>query len=384
MADYDDRGSHVRHDRPTRPYPDDNSMAVDGYGRYENDTRQPRQPRPDAHGAPNAAGDLPPPPIGDGAIRPAMKREGSRSRVPPDMRPEFPDEASYLGRNARDLEAKNQPHNRRFRDKRDGYESEEGEIHRKMRDPRRGPESDMDYDRRPKNPSRRSRDPDSYGQDPYNDEASRSRRQPRDRRDQRDYDDQRDQRSPREQRDPRDSRDPRDHRDSRDPRSDRDRYERDPYDDPPRRRRRDDYDEEKPRRRRPEVEYGSDPVPMRRNNSERRPQPSRRRRDDYYSDEESDYDDRRSHRPRRSSAPPRRKGRYDDDDDSEYDDRRDGRSRRDGDRDKNKPPKEIKIGNYDVGPLVEKGQKHYAVLAPVLTPIVLNMARKYLGGAGKK
>jgi hypothetical protein len=33
---------------------------------------------------------------------------------------------------------------------------------------------------------------------------------------------------------------------------------------------------------------------------------------------------------------------------------------------------------------VEKGQKHYAVLAPVLTPIVLNMARKYLGGAGKK
>ncbi|KAF1823470.1 uncharacterized protein K489DRAFT_369826 [Dissoconium aciculare CBS 342.82] len=395
MADYaDDRGSHVRHDRPSRPYPDDNPMAVDGYGKYEHDSRQPRHSRPDGHGSPTVAGDLPPPPIGDGAIRPAMKREGSRSRVPPDMRPEFPEEASYLGRNARDLEAKNHPHNRRFRDKRDGYESEEGETHRKMRDPRRRPESDIDYDRRPNNnSSRRSRDSESYGQGPYDDEPPRSRRPPRDHRDPRDYDDPRDQRSPREQRPPRelrspreerDSRDPRDYRDPRDSRGGRDRHERDDYEEPPRRRRGDDYDDERPRRQRPPVEYGSDPVPVRRRHSERRTEPSRRRRDDDYSDEESDYDDRRSHRQRRSSAPPRRKDRYDDDD-SEYDGRRSERSRRDGDRDKHdKPPKEIKIGNYDVGPLVEKGQKHYAVLAPVLTPIVLNMARKYLGGAGGK
>lgn len=330
-----------RRDRPyQQPYPDDNPMALDGYGNgYQTDPNQPRQARFDPRGPPtNAPGDLPPPPIGDDAIRPALKREGSRSRIPPNVRPEFPDEASYLGKNARDLEAKDKPHQRRFRERRDGYESEEGEMHRQARGPggRRAPPPDDDYNRPPPDyRSRRPRDYDPYERDPYDDPPPRSRRP----------------------RDPRDNRDPRDDRDRRDPRDyrdDRDRYERDPYDDPPRRRR-DDYDDEPPRRRRnaPAVEYGSDPVPVRRRHSDKRPTTSsRRRRDDYYSDEdEDDYDDRRRPPPRRrSSAPPRR--RYEDDDESYLTDRsrRDRRDDRD-DRDKrdkrNTLPKEIKIGNYE-------------------------------------
>jgi hypothetical protein len=40
----------------------------------------------------------------------------------------------------------------------------------------------------------------------------------------------------------------------------------------------------------------------------------------------------------------------------------------------------MKIGDYDIGPLLEKGKKHYGAIAPILTPIAMQMARKYLGG----
>ena len=57
----------------------------------------------------------------------AMKRSGNQ-RCVPHFRPQFPDEASYLGSNAPDLETKNRRHHREFRERRDGYESAEGEM----------------------------------------------------------------------------------------------------------------------------------------------------------------------------------------------------------------------------------------------------------------
>lgn len=44
----------------------------------------------------------------------------------------------------------------------------------------------------------------------------------------------------------------------------------------------------------------------------------------------------------------------------------------------------MKIGKYDVGPMIDKGQKHWSTVAPIVTPIVIQMARKYLGGGGGK
>ena len=76
-------------------------------------------------------------------------------------------------------------------------------------------------------------------------------------------------------------------------------------------------------------------------------EPPRRRRDEPA--------DRRRDKSRR---------RYSDD---EYDDRRGGRDRQ---------PKEIKVGKYDVGPWLEKGQKYYGVVAPIVTPMIMNYMRK--------
>jgi len=61
----------------------------------------------------------------------------------------------------------------------------------------------------------------------------------------------------------------------------------------------------------------------------------------------------------------RSRRRYSDDD---YDDRRGGG--------RDRVPKEIKVGKYDVGPWLEKGQKYYGVLAPIVTPMVMNYMRK--------
>lgn len=36
----------------------------------------------------------------------------------------------------------------------------------------------------------------------------------------------------------------------------------------------------------------------------------------------------------------------------------------------------MRIGNYDVGPLVDKGQKHWTTVGPIVTPIAIQMARK--------
>lgn len=38
----------------------------------------------------------------------------------------------------------------------------------------------------------------------------------------------------------------------------------------------------------------------------------------------------------------------------------------------------MKIGGFDVGPLVQQAQRHYGTLAPVLAPVAMNMAKKYL------
>ena len=276
---------------------------------------------------------------------------------------------SYMGSTAPDLEAKNRSHHRQFRDRRDGYESEEGEMLKKSK-----PRGEYDG---PPDPRRR------------------------------------------DHRDPHDSRGP--------PRGQN-------YDEEPRRRRHDrDYDDDRDppakhgrRRDYPEVQYGADPIPaVKRSNTERpdrrRPKP---RRD--YDDESSEEDDRDRRRPpprrRRSQDDTRHRSKrdYDDDRDDYRDDRdrdrrrgdrdRDDRrrdksrdrdrrsrysdeesdyggSRRDRDRDRDRrrgssaPPKEVKIGDYDIGPMLEKGKKHYGTIAPILAPIAMNMARKYLSGS---
>ena len=51
-------------------------------------------------------------------------------------------------------------------------------------------------------------------------------------------------------------------------------------------------------------------------------------------------------------------------------------------------PREIKVGKYDIGPYVEEGQKHYKKYAPILTPIVMNLAKNYMSsrkaGGGRR
>lgn len=343
--DYDRPPRRGRDDRPPPPYP---GSAVNDYG-----SQMPGPP-------PQQGTNVPPPPMGEqfssGRRPSAMKRSGSASRVP-HLRPEFPDEASYLGSTAPDLESKNKTAHRQFRDKRDGYESDEGEALRKAK------------------PQRHSRQPPSSA-DGFEDQRRR--------------------------RDPYDDRGPPPRRadtyaDDRDP--------------PPRRRGKDKgYDDDyaprdRDKRRRdppPDVEYGSEPIPaVRRSRSEREPRKSKPSRRDTYDDSSSE-DDRRRQPPRRNRSQDdrrrrddddrddrrrdrdkrrdrdRSRRRYSDDDASDYD----RRDRRDRDRDRrdrrDKPPKEFKIGDFDAGPLIEKGQKHYATLAPIMTPIVMNMARKYL------
>ena len=362
MSGYDNDGfqdpwRNARDNRPPPPpYP--TPSAYDGGPAYGG------MPPPPAGGPPQGT-EVPPPPMGEQLNRrpSALKREGSRSRVP-HLQPQFPDEASYLGSKAPDLERKNRPRDKQFRDKRDGYESDEGETLRKSK---------------PRGDNFDEPDPRKRGaRDAYNDR----------------------------QRDP--------YGDQRPP------PRRGGYDDdeppPPRRRRDRDYDDEPPprqkRRDQPGVEYGSDPVPaVRRSNTERPGRSQKSRRD--YDDDESSEDDRRRPPPRRRSQDDTRRrrrdydddrddrgadrrrrddrdrygddrrrdksrdrGRYDDDDDY-YDSRRD-RDRRDRRRGSSAPPKEIKIGDYDVGPWVEKGKKSYGAIAPILTPLVINMARKYM------
>ncbi|KAK1069947.1 hypothetical protein LTR74_004578, partial [Friedmanniomyces endolithicus] len=91
----------------------------------------------------------------------------------------------------------------------------------------------------------------------------------------------------------------------------------------------------------------------------------RRRRQEMY---DRDRDSRRN-------DPPRRR-RYSDDEDEDDYDRRD--SRRDRDRDRRKPPREMKVGGYDIGPLIDTGKKHYGTVAPIVAPLLMNAARKYL------
>lgn len=344
MSHLDDHAPRSRRDhRPAPPYPYPNNDDDD----YNSDLRG---------GRPHE--NIPPaPPIGEG-LKPAIKREGSRTRLAPDTRPQFPDEAS----NAPDLERKNRARDRQFRDMRDGYESEEGEAHKNTMAPTRRHTDDD----RPRGQDPRSRRP--HDREPPYPPPDGGRRRGG-------YDD---------DEPPRPSR-----------------KKRDPYHD----------DEGRPPRRRgdrppPDIEYGSDPIPARRG-SERRP----RRRQDDYSDEEDDYRPRRRRSAEDSRRPSRRgddddyhsdsrrrrddpyddrdrrrrddrsRRRYDDDDDDDYD----RRDRRDKDKDRrrgDKPSKPVMVGKYDVGPWIEKGQKHYATLAPIVTPLVINMARKYMSGQG--
>ncbi|KAI3481318.1 hypothetical protein L1887_56416 [Cichorium endivia] len=143
---------------------------------------RPAGPIPAAPDAPPAAStsanSLPPPPLGS-----AIKREGSRNRKA-HLKPEFPDEASFLNARSHDLEGKNRANDRRFREKRDGYEDDEGERHRRAMAPGRRPRYDDEDDLPPppRGSRRRDRDPpaDMYGRppprdDPYDD---RERRRP--------------------------------------------------------------------------------------------------------------------------------------------------------------------------------------------------------------
>lgn len=387
---------------PPPPYP------ASGTGSGVDD-RHPRQARYDSNGGGQmlpGQGDLPPPPMGDALNRrpSAMKREGSRSRVP-HLKPEFPDEASYLGSTAPDLERKNGRRAKAFRERRDGYESDEGEVLRKDKRSRRPPPPEDDFADEAPRRSRPRDDRPPWGATPVRDErpppgatpsnGPPSRQDSYDgRRRRTEYDDE-----------PRRPRRRNDYDDAGPPRR-RDDY----YDDrdPPRRRRGDydDYDE-KPQRRRSDrpVEYGSAPIPARRATDAGRNRPSRRR-DDYddYSDADEDYRRRRP-RSHEDSARPRRAEPYDD---RYYDsDDRDTRRRRGGDRDprrryeddyddydrhdrrdkdrrdRRRPPRKIEIGGYDIGPLVDKGQKHYSTVAPLVTPLVINMAKKYFANGGR-
>jgi hypothetical protein len=341
MSSYDDdyqpRPRRHRDNRP--PYPDDGPSSSAAF-----------PTAPDAPPAATSSSSLPPPPLGS-----AIKQEGSRNRKA-HLHPEFPDEASFLNTRSHDLERKNRPDERRFREKRDGYESDEGERHRKAATmSSRKPRYDDEESELPPRSSRRRGEGDMYGRAPPRDDQ---------------YED-RDRRRP-----------------------------------PPRRR--DDDDESLPPRRkgpRDGVEYGADPIKPKRRQTERelprrreRDDDDRRRRDKY--EEYSDEDDYRPRR-RRSEEPPRRKreDRYDDYDeaprrrrddvsrrdepdrrrdrdrsrrrhsDDDYDDRRGG-------RDRDRAPKEIKVGKYDVGPWLEKGQKYYGVVAPIVTPMIMNYMRK--------
>lgn len=293
----------------------------------------------------------------DSAPRPksALKREGSRSRVP-SARPDFPDEESYLGSNAPDLERKNRPAERRFREKRDGYESEEGERHRAARGQRRGGryDDDDDYSDESDGAPRRRRDHDRYEQP---ESSTRSRRD-------QDKDASR-QSGGRAKSKGRDD----------------DRYEplrrRNTEREPTRRtgrRRDDDYsdsgsdDEDyRPRRRRSAErvdEVGRSNRPRDREyKSEREDRDARKRREEIY---ENDRVARKSDKSRRRRSA-----------DGRYDDRDRGRDDRDVRR---REPREIRIGKYDIGPYVEQGQKHYKTYAPILTPIVMNLAKNYMSG----
>ncbi|KAI5369453.1 hypothetical protein Slin15195_G003290 [Septoria linicola] len=370
------RNNPAAHMSAGAPYPDysnsNNANSSNHYPRGDmmDDFGPETRGRPAAAPGLDASADphLPPrPPLGE-TLKPALKRENSRSRLAPNERPQFPDEASYLGGRAPDLEAKNRPRDQKFRDLRDGYESEEGENHKGSKyTPRnkmpRSNDDDLAYDDRKRRPRRNDYPPPdsaisgtTRGGGGYDDPPPRRRR---------------------------------------------DRDERPQYDDdyPPPRRRGD---------RPPPVEYGAEPIPSRQK-SERRPRP--RRDYDDYSDEEDyrprrrrgtsadgghgrrprDYDDGPyySDEPRRrrdddyDRAPARRRDssrrrRDDYDDYDRYDDRdRDRRGGRDS-----KTPKEIKIGKYDIGPWVEKGQKHWTTIAPILTPIVLAQIRKMGSGGG--
>lgn len=356
MSAYDDDYDRAPRGRgpPPAPYP---SSAVGGADDY--DAQYGRN-----GGYPPAPGsNVPPPPMGDQLHRrpSALRREGSQSRVP-HLRPQFPDEASYLGSNAPDLESKNRRRHRDFRDKRDGYESDEGTTHKKHAPPgKQGSQAedrdrDRDRDRRRRGPP--PEDYDDRGPPPPYDERPPRRRRERDR--ERDFDDE----------------------------------------EPPRRDRDRDRDRDRRRKDNLDVEYGSDPIPgMRRSRSERQPyRPKQPKRDDYEEDIfSSDEDDRRRPPPRRrgksSDAGDRRRRRDDYDDDrsdyskrtddrdrrrrdrsrhrysdeeSEYDDR-DRRRRKEKDRKRDEsPPKELKIGGIDVGPMLGGAQKHVGTLLPLL------------------
>lgn len=36
------------------------------------------------------------------------------------------------------------------------------------------------------------------------------------------------------------------------------------------------------------------------------------------------------------------------------------------------------IGNFDAGPWVQKAQKHYGTIGPIVTPLLANAARNYM------
>lgn len=372
MSAYDDYDPRDRRRRPERPpYP----PADDDYGRDERRSRRPDPtpaPPPVSGSQVGKGTDIPPPPLGS-----AMKREGSRSRVP-NLKPEFPDEASYLNGRSPDLERKNGDRDRKFRERREGYMSDEGEALRgdpRRTRSRREPSDRPRYDDADKRPAasevsgipireRRDRAAKSEGEDEYD-----RRRPPRDYDDRRRRDDERPRR--------------------RDP---------DPY-----------YDDEPRRRPRRGVEYGAEPIkPSRRDEdayrSDRDKRP--RRQDDYDDDydrptrrkslpvrrgdkDDDDYYDRggRDSRRRRDDYDdrdyrrPARRRSYDDDDDyyrrrddRDRRDRRDGRDRDDRDR---KGPTQMKIGNMDLGPAIDKGQKYYQTMAPILAPIVMGYLKKH-------
>ncbi|KAL9106209.1 MAG: hypothetical protein Q9227_008742 [Pyrenula ochraceoflavens] len=237
-------------------------------------------------------------------------------------RPELRDDSSAI----HDLERKNTEANKKFRHKRDGYLSDEGE---KMKESKKGKASASysdDDGPDPRGPSRRHTEdyaPRHKGRD-YYDDRDEPRRRPRD------YD---------EYEPPRRSNTTRDR--------DRDRHRHhDDYESPRPRRRYDDDDrgyrsDGRPSRKGHGDGYGSDRGHRRHGRSvddyDRRDRDRYGGRDRYYSDRDRDYD------------------------------------RRDRDRDRKKKGG-LSLNAKDIGRYVETGQKHYQTVAP----IVNQLAKMYM------
>ncbi|KAI9702246.1 MAG: hypothetical protein M1820_006178 [Bogoriella megaspora] len=388
--DYNAQERRPRDTRPPAPYPSESFAS--SKDTYDPTSQRPRRPRGYEDASPSGASTtIPPPPIGPFA----KPKKGYDTRSPA-----FPEERSYLASDAPDLERKVSPRNREFREKRDGYESDEGDQLRKAKrggggeserprrkdrapsyadnvdprdiepDPRRdarrtrppgpgqargsyyGEEAPVEPPRRRNTerapPSRRTQYNDDDDDDDY--DPRQRRAPPRRRGDEDEYYDRgyrsEERTAPRRPPAPRDDRGYRSHGEDGRQRRRRDSYDDDDSYDRPRRQR----DDTDPRRR---SDYGAN---------------TRAGGDDYWREKSRDRGNRRT--------------RFEDED--RYDDRERDRDRDRRHREKSRDRKDKdkrkwneRLNKDDFGKYVKTGQKHYEQWAPVLMPVAKSLAKTY-------